>query len=64
MLGRIATVAAAFVVGSGWSLVLVAIALRTSVPDTIVVGLVSGVLGSGATAVATLFAVRWTMEGL
>jgi hypothetical protein len=33
------------------------------VPDAVVVGLVSGILGSSATAVATLLAVRWTMEG-
>jgi len=33
------------------------------VPDAILVGLVSGVLASAATAVATLLAVRWTMEG-
>jgi hypothetical protein len=42
---------------------LVAIAIRASVSEVIVVGLVSGVLGSGVTAIATLLAVRWTMEG-
>jgi hypothetical protein len=42
---------------------LVVIALRGSVSEVVVVGLVSGVLGSSATAVATLLAVRWTMQG-
>lgn len=42
---------------------LVAIAIRGSLSEVIVVGLVSGVLGSGVTAIATLLAVRWTMEG-
>ncbi len=60
---RVGTVAAVFVVACVLVAGLVAIAIRTSVPNAIVVGLVSGVLGSGATAVATLLAVRWTMAG-
>jgi hypothetical protein len=63
MIRRVGVVAAVFAVGCLLVAGLVAIAIRTSVPDTIVVGLVSGVLGSGMTAVATLLAVRWTMEG-
>jgi hypothetical protein len=42
---------------------MVVIALQVSVPQAVVVGLVSGVLGSSSTAVATLLAVRWTMQG-
>jgi hypothetical protein len=63
MIRRVGTVAAAIVVACAAVAGLVAIAIRTSVSEAIVVGLVSGILGSGATAVATLLAVRWTMEG-
>jgi hypothetical protein len=63
MVRRVGTIAAATVVACVLVAGLVAVAIRTSVPNVIVVGLVSGVLGSAATAVATLLAVRWTMEG-
>jgi hypothetical protein len=60
---RVGTVVIAAIIGGVLVAGLVAIAIRTSVPDAILVGLVTGVLGSAATAVATLLAVRWTMEG-
>jgi hypothetical protein len=60
---RVGTVAIVGIIGCLLVAGLVAIAIRTSVPDAILVGLVSGVLASAATAVATLLAVRWTMEG-
>src|SRR5258708_9955418 len=63
MIRRVGVVAGLFVVGCLLVAGLVAIAIRTSVPDAVVVGLVSGVLGSVATAAATLLAVRLTMEG-
>jgi hypothetical protein len=63
MIRRVGTVAAVVFVACLLIAGLVAIALRSSVSDAVVVGLVSGVLGSGVTGVATLLAVRQTMEG-
>jgi hypothetical protein len=63
MIRRVGIVVTVFLIGCVLVAGLVAIAIRTSVSQAIVVGLVSGVLGSATTAVATLLAVRWTMEG-
>lgn len=61
MIRRVGVVAAVFAVGCLLVAGLVATAIRTSVPDAVVVGLVSGVLGSTAprSRPCWLFAGRW-----